>query len=322
MTLAFLGTGFATTLHSRTMKRVAPDVARWYASRDRARADQANVRFGGAGAFGSYEAALADPAIEVVLVALPPSLHLDWTLCALAAGKHVILEKPPLVRSSDFTLVRAAAARVGRQVLVAENYCYKPLAVELRRLIARQDLGELRFIHINALKQQTTGDWRDDAALSAQGALFEGGIHWVALLASLGLTVTRVRAARAGSRTGLDRSVLVTLEYAEGPVATLAYSWEIRGVPNGVRWSACYGTAGTLRFETNGLLGFQTGRRRRVLVPGLADLLGYRAMLADFFEAIRRNRPPIYSLDAAERDLRLVEDAYASLDTDGPDAIA
>jgi len=311
--LAFLGTGLATKLHSRTMKSVAPDVARWYASRDAARAQATNREFGGAGAFSSYDAALADPNVAVVLIALPPAFHLEWTIRALEAGKHVILEKPPLLTSTDFAPVREAADRAGRQVLVAENYFYKPLATTIRRAIARGDLGDLRFIKLTALKRQTTGDWRDDPALSGHGALFEGGIHWISLLANIGLTVTRVRAARGGPANGLDRSVLVTIEYAEGAVATLAYSWEVPGFPNGVRWSACYGTAGTLHFETNGLIGLQTGRRPRVFVPGLSDLLGYRAMLVDFFEAIRHSRPPAYTLALAERDLRLVEDAYASL---------
>jgi predicted dehydrogenase len=83
---------------------------------------------------------------------------------------------------------------------------------------------------------------------------------------------------------------------------------------NGIRWSACYGTRGALRFETNGLLGWQTGRKRRIRFPGVRDVLGYRAMLADFFEAIRHNRAPAYTLALAERDLRLVEQAYSSLD--------
>jgi len=313
MRLAFLGTGFVTKLHSQTMKKVAPAVERWYASRDRARAEAANTRLGGQGAFSSYEDALADPNVTAVLIALPPAFHLEWTLKALDAHKHVILEKPPLLRSTDFDPVARAAARAKRQVLVAENYFYKPMAVRLRQMIAQKEFGELRMIHVNAVKKQKTGDWRDDPALSGHGALFEGGIHWIAFLAGLGLTVTRVRASRAGSGTGLDRSAVVTLEYAEGPVATLAYSWELGGWPNGVRWSACYGTEGALHFETNGILASQTGRRTRVFVPGLSDLLGYRAMLADFFEAIRHNRPPAYTIEAARRDLRLVEDAYASL---------
>ena len=315
MRVAFLGTGHAARLHTGTMKAVAPTVERWYASRDRARAERARTEFGGHGAFGSYSEALADPAVDAVLVLVPPAFHLGLTLQALVAGKHVILEKPPLLRSTDFTAVGEAASRAGRQVFVAENYFYKPLAVRLRQTIARGDLGDLRVIQINALKRQVTGDWRDDPALSGQGALFEGGIHWISLLASLGLTVRGVKAYRAGGSKGLDRTTIVTLEYAEGAVATLAYSWEIGGFPSGVRWSACYGTAGTLHFETNGLIGLQTGRRRRVFVPGVVDLLGYRAMLADFFEAIRHNRPAAYTLPMAARDLELVERAYRSLES-------
>lgn len=314
MRVAFLGTGQAARLHTGTMKAVASNVERWYASRDAARAERARVEFGGKGAYGSYDDALADPAVDAVLVLVPPAFHLEWTLRALAAGKHVILEKPPLLQSADFVAVSEAAVRAGRQVLVAENYFYKPLAVALRQTISRGDFGDLRFIHLNALKRQTTGDWRDDPALSGQGALFEGGIHWISLLASIGLTVSAIRASRPGPQAGLDRSMAVTLDYAEGAVATLTYSWEIGGVPSGVRWSACYGTAGTLHFETNGLIGLQTGRRRRLFVPGLTDLLGYRAMLTDFFEAIRHNRPAAYTLAMATRDLQLVERAYRSLE--------
>jgi len=313
--LVFLGTGLATSIHSKTMKAVAPDVERWYASRDQSRAETARQRFAGAGAIAGYDAALDRADIDVVLVALPPAMHLDWTLRALASGKHVILEKPPLLRSSDFAAVTAAARQANRQVLVAENYYYKPLAGLIRRTVARGDFGALKFIQLNALKQQKTGDWRDDPALSGSGALFEGGIHWVSFLANLGLTVRRVHAVRAGAAANVanDRSVALLIEYLEGAVATLSYSWDVPGLVNGVRWSACYGTEGALRFETNGLLAVQSGRRYRVHVPGMIDLLGYRAMLKDFFSALRDNRAPAYSLSLAERDLSLVEQAYASI---------
>src|SRR5678815_4352935 len=68
MRVAFLGTGQAARLHTGTMKAMAPDVERWYASRDAARAERARDEFDGKGAFGSYEEALADPAVEAVLV--------------------------------------------------------------------------------------------------------------------------------------------------------------------------------------------------------------------------------------------------------------
>ena len=313
MKVAILGTGLAAKIHSNAIQAVAPDVERWYASREQSRAEAARARFKGAGAIAGYETAVARPDMDVVLIALPPVMHLEWTLRALEHGKHVILEKPPLLKSSDFAAVAIAARTANRQVLVAENYYYKPLARLLRDAISRGEFGDLKFIHLNAVKRQTTGDWRDDPGMSGQGALFEGGIHWICLLASLGLTVRRIFAVRAGRGPGLDRSVSVTMEYAEGPVATLHYSWEVPGLVNGVRWSACYGTRGTLRFESNGILAMQTGLRRRLTLPGLSDLAGYKAMEADFFTAIRQNRAPAYSLALAERDLALVEQAYITL---------
>ena len=150
------------------------------------------------------------------LVALPPAAHLEWTLRALAAGKHVIVEKPPFLHAADFDEVVSAASAGRRQVLVAENYFYKPLAALLRTIVQGGDVGEIRFIHLNALKAQPTGNWRDDPPLAGGGALFEGGIHWVSLLANIGLTPSRIHAALPGAGQSADRNAAVTLEYAGG----------------------------------------------------------------------------------------------------------
>jgi predicted dehydrogenase len=314
--IALLGSGLAAEIHSRTLRAVAPGVRRWYASRDPARASGLAARFAPAGQLPGYEAALASPDVDAVDVCLPPALHLEWTLRALDAGKHVIVEKPPFPRADDFAAVERAARRAGRQVMIAENYFYKPLASFLREVVARGDLGQILFIHLNALKGQPTGNWRDEAALAGGGALFEGGIHWVSLLANIGLTPRRVRAAfpatGAPQKGALERSAVVIIEYEEGAVASLSYSWDVRGLVNGVRLSSIYGTAGTVRFETNGLFAWVTGRRPRLAVRGLRDLAGYRAMMVDFLAAIDGNRPPVYDLPLARRDLRLIEEGYAS----------
>ena len=310
--LALLGTGLAARLHSAALRRVAPQVPRWYASREPARAREMAAKHGGAGHFSSYEQALASPDITAVVVALPPALHLEWALNALAAGKHVVVDKPPFLTSADFHEAERAAASAGRQLMVAENYFYKPIAALLRQQITQGALGDVRFLQINALKRQATGDWRDEPGLAGGGALFEGGIHWISLLANVGLTPIAADAVRVAREPGLDRSVLVTLRYAEGAAATLSYSWELGGPVNGVRWSRVYGTAATLRFETNGVLAVRVGRRPRMFLPGLADLTGYRAMWLDFLAAIADNRAPAYG-PAARRDLRLVEAACSSL---------
>ena len=323
--VAILGTGLAAGIHSKALRAVRPDVVRLYASRDAARASALSARFGGGGHFDGYEAALGSQEVDAVLVALPPSLHLEWTLRALAAGKHVIVEKPPFLTSDELAAVAAAAREAGRQVLVAENYFYKPLTGALRDVIASGDIGQVLFIQITALKRQATGNWRDDESLAGGGALFEGGIHWISLLTSIGLTPVRVSASLPlpGSRrtrpterpspVTTERSALVTIDYAEGAVATLFYSWDLPGLINGVRMSRVYGEAGVLRFETNGIFAALAGRRTRLWCPGLSDLAGYRAMTADFMAAIEENRPPKYDLSFARRDLQLVEQAYSSL---------
>lgn len=311
--LAFLGCGFAARLHSRTLRHFGADVERSYASRALARAEEFRLRFRGARAFGSYEAALADPHIDVVLVATPPASHLDLTLRSLAAGKHVIVEKPPFLRAADFDEVIAAAAQTGKRVFVAENYFYKPMAEALREVISRREVGDVRLLTINAMKEQKTGDWRDSEEVAGGGALFEGGIHWINFMASLGLTPVRVHGFRPGPADGPERTVVVVFEYAGGAVGTLYYSWEIGSPLKGLRLSALYGTHGAATFETNGLFLGVRGRRRRIRMPDPRDLLGYRAMFDDFFQALRAGTEPRFDLSRARRDLELVEEVYRSM---------
>src|SRR5690606_36429231 len=130
--LAFLGCGLAARMHARTLRRFKDEALCYFASRRPGVAWEHARRYGGAGAFESYDAALADPRIDAALVLTPPALHLEWTVRALEAGKHVVVEKPAFPRAADFDHASDAARRAGRRVLVAENYAYKPALAYLR----------------------------------------------------------------------------------------------------------------------------------------------------------------------------------------------
>ncbi|MFQ5864243.1 MAG: Gfo/Idh/MocA family protein [bacterium] len=313
LNLAFLGCGFATRLHSKTLSGFKNQVGRYYASRNKEKAIAYNRKYKGHGYFDSYDAAINDPNIEVVLIATPPVQHLDLTLQALGSGKHVIVEKPPFLHSTDFDPVRQAQAEAGRRVLVAENYFYKPLAIKLRQIISEGLIGEVRFVHVNALKKQTAEDWRSDASLSGGGALFEGGIHWINFIANLGLRIKRVRGFRPGAKNGLEKSMLVAIEYEEGPVGAFYYSWEIPSLFKGLRLSKIYGTKGSITFESNGIFILVRGKKKRIFFPKLSDIAGYKTMFQDFIQCLREDKAPQFSLDLAQRDLKLIEDIYQSL---------
>jgi UDP-N-acetylglucosamine 3-dehydrogenase len=308
--IAFLGCGAVTRAHTRTLRSVDRDLRLFYASRDPLKANELNTQYAGAGAFPSYAAALEDSRVDLVLVATPPAFHLEWTLRALAAGKHVIVEKPAFPRATDFAVVERATRQASREVMIAENYFYKPLLRVLRGIVRDGTIGEPRFLDIKALKTQRTGDWRDDPEVAAGGALYEGGIHWIDFLANLGLAVVSVHGFRPGSPDGLDREMVVVARYAEGAVGVLFFSWATPSLLRGVRLSHIYGTEGSIRFESNGLFVLALGKRAQLRFPGVKDLTGTRAMFRDFLGALRQRRPPQFTLARARHDLELVEAAY------------
>ena len=318
--LAFLGCGFITQVHSRHLRRLGGAIVPAYASRDAAKAEAYRRRFGGSRSFDSYEAAIDAPDSDAVGVAVPPVYHRDLTLRALAAGKHVLVEKPAFPQMEDFEVVRAARDRAERVVLVGENDHYKPLAVSLRRLLADGAIGEMVFAHFTTLahRLKTADDWRNDEAMAGGDAFFEEGIHWLHLAGSLGPTITRIHGYRPPpAARGPDRrakSMMVAFEYDNGAAGALLYSREVPSLLRGLRLSKLYGRDGIITFESNGAFVLARGRSWPQLVfPGVRDIRGYQAMYRDFAESVAMRRAPEMSLERAIDDQRLMDAIYASL---------
>ena len=307
--LVFLGCGNITRRHATLIRKRFRDVQLYFASRDGTKAGQFSRELGGAGSYAGYASALADSSIHVAFVATPTAQHLELTLAALAAGKDVIVEKPPFMKSSDFDQVEAAMSSAGRRVFVAENYYYRPLTRTLRKLLSGGAVGDVRYLIVKALKEQKTGGWRDDPRIAGGGALFEGGIHWVDLMSSIGLSVRGARGWVPGKEQP-ERSMVVVFKYEEGAVGTLFHSWNTPSVLKGLRLSRIFGSAGSIAFESNGLFLKLFSRRPRIIFPGFRDISGYGAMLADFLNAILSGGEPEFTMAMARRDLELVEEAY------------
>ena len=318
--IAFLGCGFITRVHSRNLRRFRSEIVCGYASRDKKKAEAFCGEYRGSGSYSDYADAITDPKVDAVVIAVPPKFHLNLTLQALSAGKHVLVEKPAYPTIGDYRVVREARDKAQRVVLVGENDHYKPLAITLRKLLADGVIGDMVFGHFSSIvkRLKEADDWRNDESMAGGDAFFEEGIHWLHLAASLGPTITTIEGFRpAPSREGPDKrvkSMMVSFTYDNGAVGSLYYSREIPSMLRGLRLSKLMGRKGVITFESNGVVMLVRGEGLpRIIFPGFSDMRGYQAMYRDFRESIEQNRQPQMSLERAIEDQLLMDQIYASL---------
>jgi predicted dehydrogenase len=317
--IAFLGCGFITRVHSKTLRSLKGEVACAYASRDGAKADAFCREFGGTRSYATYQAAIEDPEVDAVVIAVPPVYHRDLTLRGLAAGKHVLVEKPAYPSMSDYQTVLEARDIADRVVLVGENDHYKPLAVCLRRLLGERAIGDLVFAHFTTITKRlkSADDWRNDETIAGGDAFFEEGIHWLHIAGSLGPRITTVHGYRPSvSTSGPDRrakSMMVAFRYDNDAVGSLYYSREIPSLLRGLRLSKLFGRDGVISFESNGAFVLVRGKGLpRLIMPGFRDVRGYEAMYRDFLRSISEHQAPEMSLERAIDDQRLMDQIYAT----------
>jgi predicted dehydrogenase len=116
------------------------------ASRDQARADGYASEWEIPRAYGSYEALLADPDVEAVYIPLPNTMHVEWSIRALEAGKHVLCEKPFTRHPEEVDDAFDVAEKAGRLLSEAFMYRHNPQTRRLVELVADGTIGELRLV--------------------------------------------------------------------------------------------------------------------------------------------------------------------------------
>ena len=116
------------------------------ASRDQARADAYAGKWEIERAYGSYDSLLADPDIEAVYISLPNTMHCEWSIRALEAGKHVLCEKPLSRHPGEVEAAFDAAERTGRLLSEAFMYRHNPQTKKVRSLLDEGAIGELRLV--------------------------------------------------------------------------------------------------------------------------------------------------------------------------------
>ena len=189
------------------------------ASRDGARAEAHAEEHGIPRAYGDYGALLADPEVEAVYISLPNSLHVEWTVRALEAGKHVLCEKPLSRRSAEVEHAFAVAERQGRLLMEAFMYRHHPQTTRVQELVAAGAIGRLRLIRgAFSFPLGDPSDVRLQAALDG-GSLMDVGCYCVNAARLLAGEPTRVMAEQAPGGHGVDIVLAATMRFRHDVVA-------------------------------------------------------------------------------------------------------
>jgi len=163
-------------------------------------------------AHGAYGELLADPQIEVVYISLPNSLHVEWTMRALHAGKHVLCEKPLTRRAADVRHAFDLAQRRGLVLMEGFMYRHHPQTRRLLELVDGGAIGCLRMIRGAFSFVASAPDVRLSAALGG-GALMDVGCYCVNGARMLGGEPERVAAEQSIGGDGVDVAFAATMRF-------------------------------------------------------------------------------------------------------------
>src|ERR1022692_3254488 len=301
----------ATNVHDVTVTAVA--------ARDKSRAEAFALGHAIPAAYGSYDELLADPDIDAVYNPLPNSQHGPWTLKAIAAGKHVLCEKPFASNAEQAEQVVAAASVAGLVVMEAMHYRYHPLIARLRELVT--ELGPVQHIQCwTSFIIPDPHDIRYDYDL-AGGALMDGGCYAIDCLRLLGGGEPSVSGAlaapwpssRSDSGEAADRAMAVRLAFPGGATGWFESAFTRDGEFRAdVHVSCRDGQVWMQNFILAHLGRLVATRNGSVIADEHAtgDTTSYTYQLRAFAAAIAAGGPVPTSAAQAVATMRVIDDAY------------
>ncbi|MDX6412826.1 MAG: D-xylose 1-dehydrogenase D-xylono,5-lactone-forming [Gaiellaceae bacterium] len=277
------------------------------ASRDEARARAYATEHGIERAYGSYEELLADPDVEAVYNSLPNSMHVDWSIRALEAGKHVLVEKPFSRHPAEVERAFAVAEKAGLIVMEAFMYRHHPQTRKLEEVVSSGAIGELRQLRSTfsfTLDKPDDIRWRPELD---GGALMDLGCYCVSGFRLLAGEPEGLAGFQHLSPTGVDARFAGLLRFPGGVLGEFHCAYDL---PEDVGLDVI-GSDGSIfvheffgcedpHLDVNG---------ERIDVE---DVDRYLLQLENFSAAVRGDAKPLLGREDALGQARAIEALYRS----------
>ena len=287
------------------------------ASRDLDRAEAYAVEHGISRSHGSYEALLEDSEVDAVYISLPNSLHVEWSVRALAAGKHVLCEKPLTRSPEEAEYAFEAADRAGRILMEAFMWRHSPQTAKLAQLVEGGVIGELQLVRATfSFPLEGRRNIRLDPDLGG-GALMDVGAYCVSATRLLAGEPERVYGEQVIGDSGVDVLFTGVLRFPRGVLAEIDAGMYL---PRRDGLEAV-GTEGSLVISDPWLaqrlvLHLRRGESREEIALPPAD--PYRLELENMCAAIGGEAKPLLGREDAFGQARALDALYKSADEGRP----
>lgn len=285
VTVGMVGTGYIARVHATALAMV-PEVRIVAAA---SRTDDARASFvrdfDVARSYRSAEELIADAEVDAIILSTPNVVHHAHAVAALAAGKHLFVEKPMACSLAEAREMTDAAARAGRSLMVGHVWRFDEEVLHVRRTVDTGQVGRVYRTHgYGTHENWGPGGWFVDPARAWGGALADMGIHAIDTARfligdPLPVRVHAVAGAWTGAVDGVEDTALVTIEWANGVVSTIEAGWWQPYVEAPEAATRLYGTRGFASL-------FPTFTRTRDAdhAPRAGDTPGYDAQLQPLAE--------------------------------------
>ncbi len=283
------------------------------ASRDQPSADEFAAKYDIPKAYGTYEALLDDPSLDAIYVLVPTSMHGKWTKLALAAGKHVLVEKPFTANAAEAQEIADLDAQSDRVVMEAIQFRHHPLTRRVEEIIASGEIGTLRRVDVTLCVLLPTFKANCYNYAMAGGAMMDAGSYVTNMARTFGGSTPKVVSAQAKlQKPQVDRAMAAELQYAGGHTGRLRCAlWS----GNLFRASAkIVGDDGELRWLSPAapnvfpVLSVRSANGKRV--ERFSRRTTYSFQLQAFADSVLRGKPVRTSPQDAVQNMSVIDEVY------------
>lgn len=295
------------------------------ASRELHRAEALVGKFNQGFAYQGYEQLLDDPLVDAVYIPLPNHLHKEWTLKALSAGKHVLVEKPFAMDASEAESMAAASRDYQRVLMEAFMYRFHPRSTQIKGVVADGALGSIRFIH-SAFTFHVDRDGSNERLFSAEmggGSLWDVGCYGVSLSRWLVGDEPEIVSAQATyGETGVDTSFIGTLRFANGALAVIESSFQAALQQT----YSIIGEKGAIElphdafipWEKDAVFTFRKSTAETGQVVSIKGADQYQLMVEHFANAAMGITPLAYPIEDSVRQMQVMDALKSSAEIEKP----